>query len=106
MLRFRLAPLAALSIWLASCSWNNGPDCPKACDLAQKCTDLHATYALSCSSLAGGCYDQAAACAVCITTGGTTCSDLVAGKCDSVCVIDYDAGTDGGDEDAGSDGGP
>lgn len=112
MLRARFLLAVGLALALGSCSWSSGPDCPKACELAQNCTGLHATFALSCSTLAGGCFDQTADCALCITTGGTTCSDLIAGKCDSVCVVNFDGGpwpdsgpADDGGTDAGTDAG-
>jgi len=77
----------ALTVAASSCTWGTGPDCPQACTLAEQCSGLGSTFLLSCSTLAGGCYDQVADCATCITSPSTTCTDLINGACDPVCLV-------------------
>lgn len=94
---------AIVSTTIAACSFTSGPDCVQACNTALGCKQLDATYFLACSDLIDACIDQTAACATCINSRGVTCADLVAGQCDSVCLVPPDGGFP---TDAGTDAGP
>lgn len=79
--------LLAAASGLTGCEWLTGPDCGAACDKAASCKGLTKTFFLSCNTFLGDCTDQVADCASCIDSPHTTCSDLINGTCDSVCLV-------------------
>lgn len=81
-----MRPVVLLAVlFLGACVWQSGPDCSGACDQIRECKDLDKTFRLSCSQLGSGCYQAEVDCADCIEK--RSCAELVAGECDSLCVV-------------------